>query len=415
MINNISISIYLDTRRVKANGKFPVKLRVFLKHPRTQKFYPTKYELTEQEFNTILTGKRLNDDQKEIKADLKGLENKAYKFSSSVNTFSFEEFESTLFSNSGELDDVFSIYERIINKLQALDKVSSAESYSLSLTSIKRFLEHKYHKTPITFSFRQITPDLLKLYEKYMLSKNKSLTTIAIYLRCLRAVFNYAIDNKIIDKDFYPFGKKKYQVPAPKGVKKALSKDQLGLLFHAIPATPEQARAKDFFFFSYACNGINFKDIANLVFRNYNGETITFYRAKTAGTNRDQAAVNIYLNEFSKAVIAKYGNKRNSPDDYIFNIVDHSQSAIEQRKQLKNFIRLINQHFSNFAKANGINENVSTYTARHSFATNAIRSGASIEFVSEALSHSNIKTTQEYFAGFENEVKRDISNKLMEF
>ncbi|MDD4156439.1 MAG: tyrosine-type recombinase/integrase [Candidatus Cloacimonetes bacterium] len=81
---------------------------------------------------------------------------------------------------------------------------------------------------------------------------------------------------------------------------------------------------------------------------------------------------------------------------------------------MKNFIRLINQHFTNFANNNGISDTISTYWARHSFATNAIRSGASMEFVSEALSHSNLKTTQNYFAGFADEAKKDISNKLMD-
>ena len=57
-----------------------------------------------------------------------------------------------------------------------------------------------------------------------------------------------------------------------------------------------------------------------------------------------------------------------------------------------------------------------TYTTYcHSFATNAIRSGASIELISKMLSHSSIMTTKNYFAGFESDEKRNISNKLMDF
>lgn len=82
---------------------------------------------------------------------------------------------------------------------------------------------------------------------------------------------------------------------------------------------------------------------------------------------------------------------------------------------MKNFIRYINQHFRNFAKSIGIEEKVSTYWARHTFATNAIRNGASMEFVSEALSHSSINTTRAYFAGFENEEKKEFAKKLMDF
>jgi site-specific recombinase XerD len=74
----------------------------------------------------------------------------------------------------------------------------------------------------------------------------------------------------------------------------------------------------------------------------------------------------------------------------------------------------VNQHFEKFAESIGIKEKVSTYWARHTFATNAIRNGASLEFVSEALSHSNLKTTIGYFAGFEDEKKREIAKKIMD-
>ncbi|PLX08544.1 MAG: hypothetical protein C0596_06710 [Marinilabiliales bacterium] len=247
-----------------------------------------------------------------------------------------------------------------------------------------------------------------------MVQKNKSLTTVSIYLRALRAIFNNAITEKIVYQAYYPFGKKKYEIPSPKGVKKALSKEQLSTLFHAKPETPDQQKAKDFFFFSYTCNGMNFKDIANLKFKNYNSDTITFYREKTKSTHSDQSAVTIYVNDYIKKIIEKYGNTEKKPEHYIFDIVDHEITPEQQHKQLKNFIRFVNQHFSKFAKQNGIKENVSKYWARHSFATNAIRSGASMEFVSEALSHSNLNTTQNYFAGFTDDMKKNISDKLMD-
>jgi len=75
----------------------------------------------------------------------------------------------------------------------------------------------------------------------------------------------------------------------------------------------------------------------------------------------------------------------------------------------------INQHIKKLAETIELPSNISTYWARHSFATSAIRNGASMEFVSEALSHSDLKTTQSYFAGFEEESKKEIMKSLMEF
>jgi site-specific recombinase XerD len=60
-------------------------------------------------------------------------------------------------------------------------------------------------------------------------------------------------------------------------------------------------------------------------------------------------------------------------------------------------------------------EQVSTYWARHSYATNAIRNGASMEFIQESLGQGNIKTTQNYIAGFDDDVKKEFSQTLMNF
>lgn len=67
------------------------------------------------------------------------------------------------------------------------------------------------------------------------------------------------------------------------------------------------------------------------------------------------------------------------------------------------------------AEDNGITGKISSNWARHSFATIAINEKAGMEYVSEALNHHDLKTTQRYFAGFEDEQKREMANKLMNF
>lgn len=164
--------------------------------------------------------------------------------------------------------------------------------------------------------FSEVTPQWLKDYEKWMIYSNKkSRTTVGIYLRPLRAIFNTAIEEKVIEQEIYPFGKRKYNIPAPKGTKKALSKDQLKKLFVEEPFTPEQKKAKAFWFFSYACNGMNLKDLVNLRYKNITGDIIIFRRAKTFNTNKSQAPVTVYMNEFINSVIEEYGNPNKGPED----------------------------------------------------------------------------------------------------
>lgn len=404
------ISVVIDKRREKKNGKYPVKLRVFTKEPRKQVLYPTKFEFDEHEFNVIRDGKKLTKEQKESKLLLNAIEAKAEDEANKLEYFTFEAFEKALFNKHGRNNNnLISYYENAIEQYKLNRQIGTASNYEYSLKSLTDFHNNQ------NLNFSDITVQWLNDYENYLISNGKSLTTVGMYLRPLRAIFNNAIADKKIKAEQYPFGKRKYTIPAPKGIKKALSKEQLKSLFHTEPNTPEQKRAKAFWFFSYSCNGMNFKDIANLKYKDIDGDIITFRRAKTANTNKKQAPVIVYLNDFSKSVIIEYGNQNDNPETYVFPILNSSLNYEEQHNKLKLFIRSINQGFEKFAPLAGINEKVSTYWARHSFATNAIRNGASLEFVSEALSHSNLKTTIGYFAGFEDEKKREISKSLMDF
>jgi len=126
---------------------------------------------------------------------------------------------------------------------------------------------------------KEVTTDFLKKYESYMTSNGKSVTTIGIYLRHLRSIFNKAIDAEIIDRKYYPFGKNKYQIKAPRNIKKALTLDQIkGIVDYEVIEGSSQHLARDIWLFSYYCNGMNIKDILNLKFKNIQKDVIQFER-----------------------------------------------------------------------------------------------------------------------------------------
>ena len=95
--------------------------------------------------------------------------------------------------------------------------------------------------------------------------KGKSFTTVGFYLRSLRVIFNLGIESNVVNKDLYPFGVKRYEIPSSSNTKKAFDSSQLGILFHSEAQTSEQEKARDFWFFSFACNGMNMKDILQLL------------------------------------------------------------------------------------------------------------------------------------------------------
>jgi len=411
------ISIYLDKRRPKVNGKYPVKLRIFTPNPRKQKLYSTIFEFSKKEFKSIWETIKTQGEYKNQRDKLREVEKRAENVAQSLTVFSFTEFEKKYLRNTGTGNNVMCQYNQIISRLKSNDRINTVSNYELGLKSITNFVNKKQGKEPAKLNFTDITPEWLQKYENYMINDlHKSRTTVSFYVRTLRTAFNNAINDKEINPDIYPFGKDKYQVPSVSNVKKAFTKVQLKQLFNAVPQTPEQEKAKNFWFFSYACNGMNIKDIALLKHENIKGETIEFYRAKTINTSKtDLRPVTVYLNKFSKSIIKKYGNKNTNKNEYIFSIISDSDNEVIKHSKIKNFTKFINQNLKKLAIKEGMTGDISTYWARHSFATNAIRSGASMEFVSEALSHNNLKTTQNYFAGFESDQKKEIMNKLMKF
>lgn len=410
-------SIVLDTRRPKENGLYPVKLRVYSTQLQVKKLYATKYDFSEKEFASIWETEKPRKEYQETINELRAIQFRANEVCKKMDPFSFIQFEKKYLRKTGDGGNVIYQYNQIINNLKSNNCLSTASNYELSLKSLEGYILHIRGKIPVKISFAEITPDWLQKYEDYMINHLKrSRTTVSMYVRALRTVFNTTITEKEIDSELYPFGKGKYQPPTVRNVKKALLKGDLKKLRDAEPKTPEQAKAKDFWFFSYNSNGMNIKDIALLKYENIQDDKIIFYRAKTINTSKtDLRPVTVYLNEFSKKIIKEYGNKKTDKGEYIFSIIFDNDPEIIKHKKIKNFTKFINQNLKKLALNAGLTGEISTYWARHSFATNSIRDGATMEFISDAFGHNNMKTTQGYFAGFEDEAKKEFMQNIMNF
>ncbi|MFI5150925.1 MAG: tyrosine-type recombinase/integrase [Bacteroidia bacterium] len=412
----VQITLFLDTRRPKVDGLYPLKVRIWDGFTRKAKLYRAELDLLEKDFESAWLTQRPRREALGLRERLDIIKTRAQEAASDLEPFTFEAFEKKLYRKAGDGLNIIYHYDKAIEEFNLHGQVGTASTYELSLKSIYAFLEERTGKQPVFISFYEVNIDWLKGYEDYMVkSKNKSYTTVSMYLRVLRTIFNRAIAENEIKLELYPFGKRKYQIPATQKVKKALSQEQLRILFKARPKTPEQSKAKDFWFFSYSCNGMNMKDIALLKYKDIYDDAVHFYRAKTITTSRaNMKMITAYLSDFAKKVIKKYETGSNDPEDYLFDIVSKEMNPIQQRLHVQYFTRYVNQHLRKLCNANKLPE-ISTYWARHSFATNSIRNGTPIEFMQESLGHSSIKTTEGYFAGFDEGVKKEFASKVMNF
>lgn len=411
-----TIVIIHDTRNAKKSGKYPAKLRITFR--RQQKYYPIGIDLSASEFllvqnpgsipkQTDMASKR---QLKEWKLTCDAIMVKASAIIDKLDHFNFRLFEKRLYYNQQSTNNVYQWYETAIERMRSAGKVGTASNYQSSMNSLKVFSPK--------LNFIDITVEFLKEYEKHLIAERKSITTVGIYIRPLRAILNDAIADGIISREnHYPFGKRLYQIPSGKNIKKALTLEEIGKIFHykAIPGTWWE-KARDFFLLSYLANGMNMKDIALLQYQNIDGDFLRFTRAKTQNTNRSGSRpISIFISEAIRRIIDRHKTSTAQPDIFLFNILHSNITPDRERSLIQQFTKMVNTYIKLIASDVGINKPVTTYYARHSFATVLRRSGTSTELISESLGHSNIKTTASYLDSFDDESKKDIAERLTRF
>lgn len=390
--NTITSSLYLDCRKAKKNGKYPLKIRLFNSKTRKQKYFPTNYEFTSEEYGQIALKKTKADKDWDLK--LNALILKVNEAISSTNPFSFEVFEKKLYDKYRKDDLVKLLFENKILELLNEDKVGTADIYKNALRSIELFLQHKKLNID-SLSISEVDDKWLLDYSNYMMkTRNNSTSTAGIYMRNLRTIFNIAIKNKTVDSSSYPFGKNNFIIKTQTKSKFVLFKDDILKLKNAIPENSSQEIAKDFWLLSYYCCGINLNDLAYFKSQNITPTSIKFFRNKTKDSKSSDKEITMELRIEMTTILKKYIKDSNY---YLFNIIDENDSAERQKRKIKQFNDVINKNIEKLCKGL-FNEKITYYTARHSWATNMIIIGAPIIYIQQQLGHSDLKTTMNYIA-----------------
>ena len=268
--------------------------------------------------------------------------------------------------------------------------------------------------------FVDFTPEVLGSYEKKCIDEQKSKATIGMYLRNLRSVFNEAISNEDILPELYPFRRNqyergKYEIPVSQNIKKALDKSDIEKIFNyrAVEGSI-RAKANDYWVFIYLTNGLNVKDLCLLRYKNIVNGKVEFVRAKTKNQKKEQKIQAVLMPQ-SFAVIEKWGNQNKEENAFVFPELDGNETPERQKQLIQQLTHVINDNMKAIAKELGITKSVTTYVARHSFATVLKRSGVSVAIISEMLGHGSLKTTQNYLDSFEDSTISEVSKALTEF
>jgi len=293
-----------------------------------------------------------------------------------------------------KIKSVQEFYDEIIQELEQADKIGNSRVYKDSLRSLELYTDNK-----LDIPFSHIDIDFLRGYEKFLRQRKYTDTSMNLYFRTLRSGYNKAIEAKHAKKATYPFDEFKVSKFSIRTEKRAIPKDNIKQIMDVdLSGQSEYVLfAKDLFIFSYLCSGINFTDMANLKPDNIIAERLVYVRQKT------KKKINIPLCKEANIIIQKYIDE-DATNDYIFPILHQNVHKTEMQKynRRKKVLLKVNHGLKKISEITGINANLTTYVARHSYATVLKNSGVNVALIGETLGHSDLKTTQIYLDSFEN-------------
>lgn len=289
---------------------------------------------------------------------------------------------------------LFSYMQNVIDRLWRQGQYRTSETYKTTLSSFKKFRKEE------DVYLEDINSELLVSYEYHLKAQGLCLNTISFYMKRLRAIYNNAVEDGLID-DGNPF--KKVYTSSEKTIKRAISLENIRKLKDMdLRNSTSKSFSRDMFLFSFYTRGMSFVDIAYLQKKNL-CDNILMYRRKKTGQ-----LLSIRWEPCMQNIVNRYSSQ-DSP--YLLSILKIEGN---DRKQYHNALVLINRNLKEIGKELGLTLPLTMYVARHSWASIAKNEGIPLSIISEGMGHDSESTTQIYLASLDTEVINNANRKILE-
>lgn len=288
---------------------------------------------------------------------------------------------------------VFVFMEQIITKLKDLGKSRTAETYATTLRSFQRFRGNE------EVGLNKIDSNIIKSYEVYLVQNGIAPNTIAFYMRILRATYNRAVDDGLTIQK-YPF--KYISTRTEKTIKRAISSAEIKAIKEVgLSRFPAMEFARDIFMLSFYTRGMSFIDMAYLRKSDLRDGVLSYRRRKT------NQLLHIRWERCMQDIVERH----TSYNHYLLPII--KDASKDERNQYKVAIFRMNSNLKRVAKLAGITKPLTSYVARHSWASIARSKNIPMSVISEGMGHESESTTQIYLASFDSDVIDNANNLII--
>ena len=285
--------------------------------------------------------------------------------------------------------------EEQINHLRDEQRFGTANNYEKTMRSFMNFIGNR----PLTI--KNMSKQLISEYNLYLVKRGLMRNSISFYMRNMRATYNKAAKQKIVKREELFT---EVYTGIDKTRKRAVDENVIKKMYKLkLEQGSVLAFARDIFIFSYCMRGMSFVDIAYLRKSDIDGKVVRYCRRKTG------QLLSVKIEESMRTIINSYNDESSI---YVFPII-RSEDKGESYKQYRSAINIYNRLLKELSDRIGISDGLSSYTARHSWATEARRHNIPISVISAGMGHSSELITQIYLKSIEDDVVDNANAEII--
>lgn len=285
--------------------------------------------------------------------------------------------------------------EEQINHLRDEQRFGTANNYEKTMRSFMNFIGNR----PLTI--KNMSKQLISEYNLYLVKRGLMRNSISFYMRNMRATYNKAAKQKIVKREELFT---EVYTGIDKTRKRAVDENVIKKMYKLkLEQGSVLAFARDIFIFSYCMRGMSFVDIAYLRKSDIDGKVVRYCRRKTG------QLLSVKIEESMRTIINRYNDESSI---YVFPII-RSEDKGESYKQYRSAINIYNRLLKELSDRIGISDGLSSYTARHSWATEARRHNIPISVISAGMGHSSELITQIYLKSIEDDVVDNANAEII--
>jgi len=294
--------------------------------------------------------------------------------------------------------------KQVATGLQMEGNFGTAHVYRSSLNAIIAYRGKK------DFVFSEVTSEWLKGFEVYLRSRGCSWNTVSTYMRTFRAVYNRAVN--LQEASYVPYLFRSVYTGTRAEHKRALNDDGMKKVFvnlsRKVGVSLPVRQAQELFILMFLLRGMPFVDLVYLRKSDLRDNVITYRRRKTG------RSLSVTLTPEAMILIKKYMN-RDSSSPYLFSFLKSREGSEEAYREYQLALRSFNQRLMLLGELLGLGDKLSSYTARHTWATTAYYCEIHPGIISEAMGHSSITVTETYLKPFQDKKIDEANKQVLDF